>query len=111
MKILKPNEDINGPVPPEIVEEIARLLAGPDGHAQLTPDGWVYQNPYHEEDFEVGFPKGQLIANGMRPMTALIVSEAFHVGGDMREAADDQLTVDIAAIITRLETHSQYGKG
>ena len=43
-KILKPSE-INGPVPPEILEEIAQLLAGPNGHYELTPDGWVYENP------------------------------------------------------------------
>lgn len=40
-KILKPRGDC----PPETLEEIARLLAGPKGTVEFTPDGWVYENP------------------------------------------------------------------
>jgi len=42
MKIIVP--DKNNPPSPELLEEIARLLAGPGGTVELTPDGWVYKN-------------------------------------------------------------------
>ena len=33
------------PIPDELLAEIAQLLAGPDGTAHKTPDGWVYNKP------------------------------------------------------------------
>jgi hypothetical protein len=45
-KVLRPDSTHNPPPPPEILEELAHLLAGPDGTVELTPDGWVYENPY-----------------------------------------------------------------
>lgn len=60
---------------------------------------------------EVGFPDGQLIACGMSPELALAIAEAFYNGGDMRAAADGELTPTLESIIANLETHSRYGNG
>ncbi len=43
-KILKP-QDGSDSVPDELLAEIAQLLAGPDGAAHKTVDGWTYSKP------------------------------------------------------------------
>ncbi len=44
MRIIKPQEG-SDPIPDEILAEIAQLLAGPDGAATKTDDGWIYDKP------------------------------------------------------------------
>lgn len=46
---------VKGDVPSEVQEEIrelAEILAGPNGTIELTPWGWVYENPDKEGEYE-----------------------------------------------------------
>lgn len=60
---------------------------------------------------KIGFPEGQLVANGLGINTAYKVGVAFRAGKDMRAAVGDaELTPVLDRIIDRLEQHSQWGK-
>lgn len=108
-KILKPQND---DCPPELLQEMALALAGPNGTTQLTPEGWVYENPDSKNIADpegIGFPAGQLVGNGMEIQLARKVSHAFWTGQDIKAMAGE-LTPTLERIIERLEDHSQRGK-
>ncbi|KAL9061832.1 MAG: hypothetical protein Q9157_009231, partial [Trypethelium eluteriae] len=64
-----------------------------------------------DEEYELGFPEGLLVANGMEMDAALRVAQAFRHGEDLRAPLlNSDMSETVERILKRLENHSQYGK-